>query len=121
MTFIHIATIVGAGLILAAVPAAAGPAAPIGSQLAKSGTDVEQVRYYRGGGAFPAAIIGGVISGVVGGAVGDDSCYYNDCGYDDDDGYVGGGYVGGGYRGGGHGGGRPTGGGHASHAGHGRK
>jgi len=116
MSRIHIAAIVGAGLMFSAASATAGPISPVGAQLVTPGSDVEQVRhrYYRNDAAVPAAIIGGMF-GLMGAAVGG-NCYYNDCGgetYYGDDGYVGGGYVGGGYGGGR---GRGGGGGRAAHA-----
>jgi hypothetical protein len=122
MSLIRAAAIAGAGLILAAVPAAAGPIAPASMPWVKPGLDVVQVQ--DAGDAIAGAIIGGAVAGLVGGALGG-GCYYNDCG--DDDGYYGGyrgygGYGGyGGWRGGGwhggrggwHGGGRVA----AGHAG----
>ncbi len=92
MTLIHAAAIVGAGLIIAAGPATAGPGILAGSQWVKPDSNVQQIQY-GGDDGVPEAIIGGVIGGLVGGALGG-NCYYNDCG--DDDGY----YGGGGYYGG---------------------
>ena len=124
MNLIHAAAIVGAGLIIAAGPATAGPGGLAGSQWVKPNPDVVQIQY-RDDDAIPEAIIGGVIGGLVGGALGG-GCYYNDCG--DGDGYYGGGgyyggyggYGRGGWRGGGWhgGGGRVGGGGHMAGGGH---
>lgn len=128
MNLIHAAAIVGAGLIIATVPAAAGPIAPASMPWVKPGPDVVQVQY--GGDAIAGAIIGGAVAGLMGGALGG-GCYYNDCG--DDDGYYGGGGYYGGYggyggwrgrgwhggHGGWHGGGRVAGGGHMGAVAHG--
>ena len=93
MSFIRMTAIAAAATILATVAATAGPVSLSRPQGASPDRQIEQVRYrrHRGGGAFPAAIIGGIIGGAL-----SSGCYFNDCGY----GYGGYGY-GGGYGGGG--------------------
>jgi hypothetical protein len=107
MNRIRVAAIVGAGMLFATASALAGVTSIARPQTVEPDPQVEQIRYVN-----PEAIIGGVISGVLGGVIGGD-CYFNDCGYDNDD-YGGGGigYGGGGrgYRGGGRGGARGGGG-----------
>jgi hypothetical protein len=120
MSFIRMTAIAAAATILATVAATAGPISLSRPQGASPDRQIEQVRY-RHGGAFPAAIIGGILGGALSGG-----CYFNDCGYGYDGGYgYGGGYGGGGGRGGhggrgggGHGGGHAgghAGGGHGGH------
>jgi hypothetical protein len=118
MSLIRMAAIAGAGLLLGLAPASAAPINPAGLQTIGPNASVEQV-FYRNSAAVPEAIIGGIVSGVIGNALGG-SCYYNDCGYGDGDGYYGGGggYVGGGGRGFRGGGVRVGNGGHVA-AGHG--
>jgi hypothetical protein len=128
MTLIRMAAI-AAATMLAAATAQAGPLNLPRPQSSSPDGQIELIavhhanrhdytRYYRhsSGGAFPAAIIGGIIGGAL-----NNGCYFNDCGYGYgyDGGNYGGGYGGGGYRGGGgfyrggHGGGFHGGGGHA--------
>jgi hypothetical protein len=129
MTLIRMAAI-AAATMLAAATAQAGPlnlprpqSSPDGQIELIAVHHVYRHHYtpYRhsSGGAFPAAIIGGIVGGAL-----SNGCYFNDCGYGYgyDGGNYGGGYGGGyggygrgGYRGGGgfHGGGFHGGGGHA--------